>query len=203
MTVISSILNPEYLVNATSLGKLHSNGPTRYCYQLQEEDPLTKNKQINIITTQHHRITLFKSDYKNSRQQQLNPLQIFNNSIKGLTKIPDFILFYEVANVIFAIIIELKSHHFSGVKDKFNNGAKIAQFINSIYNQNKRLEIVNLLFRLPERPIKKPVYLKNDKSITKHSYGYACTLDTLHFNHLINAMDLTANYSSKPRYRLM
>lgn len=190
MTIISSILNHDYLITATPLGKLHHNGPIRFCYELHEGDPLTKNKQVNIITTQYNRITLFQSDYKNSKQQQINPLYIFNNAVRGLTKIPDYILFYETANVIFAIIIELKSHHFSGLQAKFNNGARIAQFINSIYNQNKRLKIVNLLFRLPERTIKKTVHLKNDKSITKHHFGYACTLDTVHFNHLINTMNL-------------
>jgi hypothetical protein len=190
MTCISSVLNPDYLIQPTPLGRLHHNGPLRFCYQLEEEDPLTKNKLINIITTQQHKITLFKSDYKNHRQQQQNPLYIFNNAVRGLTKIPDYILFYELANTIFAIVIELKSHHFSGVQDKFKNGAKVAEFINNIYGQNKQLRIVNLLFRLPERAIKTPVYLKNDHSLAKHHFGYACTVDTIHFNHLISTLGL-------------
>lgn len=191
MTTISSILNPDYLVEATHFGRLHHNGPLRYCFQLQEEDPLTKNKQINIITTQQHKVTVFKSDYRNGTHRQINPLHIFNNSVRGLTKIPDYILFYELPNIIYAVIIELKSHHFSGVQDKFKNGDRVAQFINTVYNQGKELRITHLLFRLPERTIKKPVYLRNDKSLTKHSFGYACTLDTIHFNHLINLMELT------------
>ena len=191
MTTISSILNPEYLVDATSLGRLHNNAPIRYCFQLHEEDPLTKNKQINIISTQQHKITIFKSDYKNPKQRQMNPLHIFNNAVRGLTKIPDYILFYELPQVIYAIIIELKSHHFSGVQDKFKNGDRVAEFINSVYNQNKELRVVHLLFRLPERTVKKPVYLRNDKSITKQSFGYSCTLYTIHFNHLVNVMELT------------
>lgn len=190
MTTINSVLNSDYIVQASSLGRLHHNGPLRFCFQLQEEDPLTKNKQINIITTQQHKITVFKSDYKNSRQKQMNPLHIFNNKIRGLTKIPDYIMFYELPKTIFAIVIELKSHHFSGVQDKFKNGGKVAQFINSVYNQNKDLKIVHLLFRLPERTIKKPVHLRNDKSIIKQSYGYSCTLDTIHFNHLVNILNL-------------
>ena len=191
MTNISSILNPDYLVAAISLGKLHLNAPIRYCFQLHEEDPLTKNKQINIISTGQHKLTIFKSDYKNPKHRQMNPLHIFNNAVRGLTKIPDYILFYELPNKIYAIILELKSHHFSGVQDKFKNGDHVATFINSVYNQNKELHTVHLLFRLPERTIKKPVYLRNDKSITKQSFGYACTLDTIHFNHLINTMELT------------
>ncbi|MCE2706275.1 MAG: hypothetical protein LW807_04290 [Proteobacteria bacterium] len=190
MTTISSILNPDYLVEATQFGRLHHNGPLRYCFQLQEDDPLTKNKQINIITTQQHKVTVFKSDYRNHTHRQINPLHIFNNSVRGLTKIPDYILFYELPNIIYAIVIELKSHHFSGVQDKFKNGDRVAQFINNVYNQGKELRILHLLFRLPERTIKKPVYLRNDRSITKQSFGYACTLDTIHFNHLINIMEL-------------
>jgi hypothetical protein len=190
MAIISSILNPDYLVQGLSLGRLHHNAPFRYCFTLNEEDPLTKNKQVNIISTQQHKITVFKSDYKNPKQKQINPLHIFNNGVRGLTKIPDYILFYELPQKIYAIIIELKSHHFSGLQDKFKNGDLVANFINSIYNQNKELETVHLLFRLPERTIKKPVHLRNDKSITKHSFGYACTLDTIHFNHLVNILGL-------------
>ncbi|MFN8769486.1 MAG: hypothetical protein ACK5Z5_07965 [Neisseriaceae bacterium] len=190
MTIISSILNPDYLVQATPFGRLHHEAPLRYCFELHEEDPLTKNKQVNIISTQQHKITLFKSDYKNSQSKQINPLYIFNNGIRGLTKIPDYILFYELPQTIFAIIIELKSHHFSGLQEKFKNGDRIAEFINSVYNQNKQLKIVHLLFRLPEHTIKKPVHLRNDKSFTKHSYGFSCTLDTIHFNYLVNVLEL-------------
>lgn len=190
MTTISSILNSDYLVYGTPLGRLHNNAPQRYCFELHEEDPLTKNKQVNIISTQQHKITVFKSDFKNSDHKQINPLHIFNNGVRGLTKIPDYILFYELPRTIFAIIIELKSHHFSGIQDKFKNGDLVAKFINNAYNQNKELKIMHLLFRLPERTIKKPVYLRNDKSFIQHSYGYSCTLDTIHFNHLINVLGL-------------
>jgi len=190
MAIISSILNPDYLIQGISLGKLHHNAPLRYCFQLNEEDPLTKNKQVNIISTQQHKITVFKSDYKNPRQKQINPLHVFNNGVRGLTKIPDYILFYELPQKIYAIIIELKSHHFSGLQDKFRNGELVASFIKSMYDEKKELKTVNLLFRLPERTVKKPVHLRNDRSITKHSFGYACTLDTIHFNHLVNILEL-------------
>lgn len=191
MANIGNILNPDYLVEPILLGRLHHNAPLRYCFQLYEEDPLTKNKQVNIITNQYHKLTVFKSDYKGINQRQINPLHIFNNAMKGLTKIPDYIVFYELAKTVYAIIIELKSHHFAGVSDKFTNGEHIAQFIFNMYDSKKELKFVHLLFRLPERSVKKPVYLRNDKSITKQNFGFACTLDTVHFNQLINILELT------------
>jgi hypothetical protein len=190
MASIGSILNPDYLVEPILLGRLHHNAPLRYCFRLYEEDPLTKNKQVNIITNQSHKLTIFKSDYKSATNRQINPLHIFNNAMKGLTKIPDYILFYELNNIIYAIIIELKSHHFTGVTDKFINGDNISKFIFNMYNCKKDLKVSHLLFRLPERSIKKPVYLKNDRSIIKQSFGFACTLDTVHFNQLINTLEL-------------
>ena len=171
----------------------HKDQQLHTCYRLRELDPNTKNKQINIMSNLERKITVFRSDFSNNQNRthnQINPLHILNHYRRGLTKIPDYILFYEAKSITYAIIIELKSHQFTGLTDKFSNGGKIARFIHSFYDDNRPLHLVNLLFRLPERALKKPVYYKNNNSITLHDFGYSCTQNLVYFDELIKAMRL-------------
>ena len=189
---IDSIINPDYLVLPLSIAE-HNHPSLLLCYRLQEDDPRTKNKQINILSSKEHKITVFKSDYSNSSyssNHQVSPLYILNHYQSGLTRVPDFILFYETQSIVYAIIIELKSHYVSKLQGKFNNGGRIARFIHSFYDTKLPLQIVNLLFHLPEQTTKKPVYYKNYTPIKSEDYGYACNQHQVYFDELIRGMHL-------------